>query len=147
MELTPGLNPPRAFFSSGPEGWLHIHRRAWVPEFPAQDTLPRGTVSNAPALTHDGAGTDPVDADQNELSSPRETALPASHGCQSSPQRLFERYGSFPLKTFFIDTHDLLPIKEIRKKRFLQFLVKMINLCEYCSIFLSCLKPQPLYKL
>lgn len=88
-----------------------------------------------------------MDGDQDELSSPKETALPASHRCQSLPQRLFERYGTFPLKTFFIDTHHLLPIKEIRKKRFLQFLVKMISLWACYSVFLSFFKPQPLYKL
>lgn len=95
------------------------HRHHY-PEFPAQDALARGTVSNAPALAHGEAGADPVDGDQNELSLPKETALPASPGCQSSPQRLFERYSTFPLKMFFIDTDHLLPIKVIRKKRFLQ---------------------------
>ena len=37
-----------------------------------------GKVSSAPTLAYDGEGADPVGCDQNELSTPEETALTAA---------------------------------------------------------------------
>lgn len=78
MELTPGLKQSRAIFSSAPGGRSTTFTEVlWIPEFPAQDALARGAVSSVPVLTYE-EGADPMVCDQDELSSPNETAPPAS---------------------------------------------------------------------
>lgn len=77
MELTSGLKQPRAPFSSAPkEGGSTFTEVLWIPEFLTEECY--GTVSSASALTYDGEGVDPVVCDQNELTFPNESALPAS---------------------------------------------------------------------
>lgn len=79
MELTLGLKQSRALFSSAPKAVTpHSQKCFGFLSFMLGNILTRGTVSSAPALAYDGEGADSAVCDQNELSFPNETALPAS---------------------------------------------------------------------
>ena len=144
MELTLGLKQSRALFSSAPKAVTpHSQKCFGFLSFLLGNALPRGTVSSAPALTYDGKGADPAVCDQNELSFPNETALPASPSFSVLPPWLFKRYRTFILKMLFIDTYDCF-YKGSQEGYISQFPIKMIPLQTHCSVFLFFESSSPL---
>ena len=147
MELTLGLKQSRALFSSAPKAVTpHLQKCFGFLSFLLGNALTRGTVSSAPALSYDGEGADPAVCDQNELSFPNETALPASPSFSVLPPWIFKRYRTFILKMLFIDTYDLVSIKEVRKDIFLNFQSRWF-LCRHTAVFFFFLKAHLLYQL